>query len=661
MFAATVKQKVGKHLILNGDLTLSNYDKNRLSEIGNSDNVGLASFLSAEGEKALKSSVADTLKALFFASAENTDKSFKPLNQYRSAEFIRDWNYLRTVPVNEQILNFKGGLKTKESLTLIAGLQRFTAQDQFTGNRWNGQLFFHKHQFTFEANPSLTTTKDLLLSTVFARPNLRMSQVLPFLGNATLGFDLEAEQNKKNSLITDTLDKASYAFYYYKTYVSFGEQKDLGIRFSYNKRQDRFATKNTIAPALDINEIEVNTRWIVPVYSQLTAGVKLRDFKVINQVLAPGEKSKFTLLGNIDHNLSIFKSALTAATNYQVNSGQEPRLEFVFQKIENLRGEYVYVGSDTAKIKNINDFRYDPTNPLASYVKFFVPNNEFTTTNNISLNHNIRLDPHRYFVSDTGGGQWIKKLLSKTSAISAIRLTNKTISSDKTFSPVNFNTLDTGLVSYSKSIQTSVFFNRGNAAYDIVYTTRNLGTKNNQINGFEQRTNVENEVRTRISFLKNTDVIVLWLKGNKTFDNQLFTDRNFIISYTKYQGEISFRPSTKARFNLKYSFAKNQQEINNMENADKNELTFSSNLRQSQKSSMDASLSLFKIKYNGKSGSLIEYDLLEGLKNGQNYIWLVNYTRRISKLIDLIVTYEGRKTGTSPVIHTAKMQAKASF
>ena len=67
------------------------------------------------------------------------------------------------------------------------------------------------------------------------------------------------------------------------------------------------------------------------------------------------------------------------------------------------------------------------------------------------------------------------------------------------------------------------------------------------------------------------------------------------------------------------------------------------------------------VQFNGENNSAIEFDLLEGLKNGKNYIWNLLYTKRLSNAIDLNLSYEGRKTGDAPTVHIARAQIKATF
>jgi hypothetical protein len=76
---------------------------------------------------------------------------------------------------------------------------------------------------------------------------------------------------------------------------------------------------------------------------------------------------------------------------------------------------------------------------------------------------------------------------------------------------------------------------------------------------------------------------------------------------------------------------------------------------------VDAQLSFVNIRFSGLPNSPIEYDMLNGLKNGQNYLWNLVYTKRISKNLDLTVNYEGRKTGLLNAIHVGRAQIKATF
>ncbi|MFM2393297.1 MAG: hypothetical protein RLZZ546_1279, partial [Bacteroidota bacterium] len=571
MMNVSIAQKIGKHHKVYGDFSLSEFDKNTFSGLGNEDNQGLAAFMNIEGAPLLAKSKKDSTVLYYNLSIENTNKNFKPLNQYRKAEFIRDWNYKPSEKGElENIMRTQVGI-LKNQNKILFGYNSFKVGSIYAGNNYNVELKLKHKGLELRGNPSFTSTEDKGVNTQFLRPNFVLSQLIN--EKIRLGVELEAETNKINKIQTQTLDSSSYSFYLLKNFIEYTKTENINYRISYNKRNDLFAYNNLLTKAIDIDELELNAKHQSGKISTFNSSLKVRNFRVERSDLAKNEKSKLTLLGNIDHSMSILKKALTATTSYQINSGQEPKLEYVFQKVENLRGDYIYVGSDTAKIKNVNDFRFDPSNPLSSYVRFLVPNNEFTTTNNIFLNHSLRIEPSKYYAKDTAKLNKTKGFINKLSNLTTLRLSNKTMSDSESFSIFDFDTQDSTLVSYNKNISSSFFFNRGNPKYDVSYTIRDNGNKNNQINGFESRTLTENDFKIRLNYKKNTDLIFSYIVGSKTFENKLFSNRNFIIDVARYNAEISHRYGTKMRINFKYSYNTNIQTINEKESAFKNDFT----------------------------------------------------------------------------------------
>jgi len=112
---------------------------------------------------------------------------------------------------------------------------------------------------------------------------------------------------------------------------------------------------------------------------------------------------------------------------------------------------------------------------------------------------------------------------------------------------------------------------------------------------------------------------------------------------------------------LKYAYQDKKQKILSGDAAFLNETSAEFTLRKVSKYSLDFSVSYVKVKFSGAANSPLEYDMLEGLKNGQNFLWNSSYTKRIAKNIDLSFQYEGRKTGISPTVHVGRAQVKATF
>jgi len=123
--------------------------------------------------------------------------------------------------------------------------------------------------------------------------------------------------------------------------------------------------------------------------------------------------------------------------------------------------------------------------------------------------------------------------------------------------------------------------------------------------------------------------------------------------------EINFRPRKNIRLILNYIFQNKKSKTNDkaMSNEFSGELTW----RQANKTNLTTGLGFIAVKYDGQANPNLELAMLDGLRAGKNYLWNLGLTRRMANNIDLIISYDGRRTGASRTIHTGRAQVKATF
>jgi hypothetical protein len=68
-----------------------------------------------------------------------------------------------------------------------------------------------------------------------------------------------------------------------------------------------------------------------------------------------------------------------------------------------------------------------------------------------------------------------------------------------------------------------------------------------------------------------------------------------------------------------------------------------------------------RIKYNSSPNTSVSYLMLDGLLPGKNYIWTIDLTQRLSSFLELNMQYEGRKSGSSGMVHVGRAQVRALF
>jgi hypothetical protein len=68
-----------------------------------------------------------------------------------------------------------------------------------------------------------------------------------------------------------------------------------------------------------------------------------------------------------------------------------------------------------------------------------------------------------------------------------------------------------------------------------------------------------------------------------------------------------------------------------------------------------------RIQYNGQAQTSLGYIMLDGLLPGNNWLWSVQFERRLSRNVEMSLEYEGRQSATNKSIHTGRATVRAIF
>jgi len=97
------------------------------------------------------------------------------------------------------------------------------------------------------------------------------------------------------------------------------------------------------------------------------------------------------------------------------------------------------------------------------------------------------------------------------------------------------------------------------------------------------------------------------------------------------------------------------------ERLDQQNLGISFALADFEKISVSGEMKFINNDFRGSAFSPVAYQILEGLQPGSNFTWNVIAQKRITKFLDLNVSYFGRKSEETRTIHTGNIQIKAFF
>lgn len=655
-----------KDITLGGEVAMSVYDKNRFSVVDAGDDQGTAAILNYRHGLSLKKE----WKLALSANYEFAQKSFNPLNPYRPAEFVRDWNVQNLLDFkgNEHIFIASLAASLGKNILLQVDQNQYVKGQFFTGKKQQLKLEYRTSRITSNALVSLLNGEDKIhgIHTSFLRPSAGIKIHVLKADKLSIGTAWEGETNASAYTQNDSMSNTSLSFSSTSFYLSSRWNTKWESKVSYTERKDKLPLLGALIPASNAQEWTISGTWQPSDRKQLDWHFTDRNFILQNEQVLQGEKSKRTLLGKLGFQWLSKEKVFKVTTNYNAGSGQEPKLEYVFKQVENGLGEYVYIGeSSIPNQQNIQDYRYDPSNPLAAYIRFTIPNNEFVRTNNIELNQNFSADFSKKFKPKEGVKMTgFQKLATRFSTLSNVQLSKRqqaSVAHASIGSYLDFSLKDTTLVAFTSNQLHTLFYNRGHVGFDAQISYRERRTKLVQISGADLNGIREWTSRCRYGIAPGYDVLLTAEKGTKSYNSEAFDTRNYEIKYINIKPEISLRPTGRTKIGASYAWSDKKQTILNHEKAMIHNFTGDASWRVVQKWTLDASASLVKISFDGMKNSVLEYDMLDGLKNGNNYLWSIRFTKRMSNNVDLTIQYDGRKPGENPSLHTGRAQAKATF
>ncbi len=235
-----------KNSKLQAEIALSSRDLNRFSPLGNADNVGAAAVLGwrqgfgfgkklPENLELSGSSIqgrdtnltiprfsglsnARSINGSFYANYEFAARDFRPLNPYRPAEFVRDWNIGSTQDTTAEHLAKAGiSLEKKKLGEIRYEFGAFRREGFYEGARHSGGWRIQRKGWNFLGEANLLQTDGQAESTRFSRPKADLSKTF-FAKNDSasqrallkIGLYGEREKNARRTAQADTLSATSF-------------------------------------------------------------------------------------------------------------------------------------------------------------------------------------------------------------------------------------------------------------------------------------------------------------------------------------------------------------------------------------------------------------------------------------------------------------------
>ncbi len=648
LFVAGSHSSFGK-VRFNQEVGVSNRDLNLLSAIDDGDNNGV----SWKGDFFLDSvfSLGD-YKGSFLTSLEFNQKHFQAIDRFRYIEFDRDWVYEEdTIRSNQSIVGLGFSVKRdaqKQMNYLIENRingdfegwrQMLDIKEQVGPLKLSGDYFLlNNKQAETEANWFRTNT-DARIENRFIVP----------------GYNFRTDQNTIKALGTDSVLRTNMHFEENSFYLQNPDSAKLTYRVSYAKRFDQLPMEGVLVDFTESDNYGA-------LFSASPGSQQYQmDFNFRRVQDRINNENIEQVQGRTVAINSFFDSHVYSNLSLAVSSGRELRREFIYIPVNAGEGTHTWRDENEDGIQDLNEF-YEAINPdEKTFIKLFVPTDEYIAAFRNQYLHNIDISMPRSWRNASG----LLKTLGNLSYQINLNLDNKTSNADlnKRVNPFAAFADDEEIISRRNNTRYSIFYNRANPGFGLEFTYNDRERRQLLSNGFEQTDDQTFSQSTRIGFLQEYNLTTTLTAGSTLNQSDFLESRNFDIRRREVNPRFTWQPSTSFRLTggYKLSRSENLGIEGNQENSTTDEWTAEITYSRVSKGNLTSRFTFSDIKFEGDENSFLGYTLLNALRPGENYQVNINWQQKLANGLQMTMQYFGRKSGGDAFVHTGSFQLTAFF
>jgi hypothetical protein len=606
----------------------------------------------------------DTVNLITGANLELVSKYFSPIERYRSVEFERDWNRTSTQINNDQtIAGAKIGVEKKSVGNFIYHFTTFQERANYTGIQHFVTSDAHAKGYALTTSASLLNSSGKNNKTSYLKYKALASKNIQLI---KVGAGIEEEQSKFQNDNFNVLGN-SFHFLEWQAFVQSVDTLKNAFKIKYLNRTDWLpdSTRQNFKRATGGQSIAADLALARNENSVFKISGTYRKLSIYDKALT--QEPDNSLVARVEHDLKLFKGAVSTSTFYEVGSGLEVKKEFSFIKVPAGQGVYLWNDLNQDSLQTTNEFFVAAPGfqDKAEYLKVFTPTNDYVKTYNNQFSEILNLSPSNVWGNKTG----FKKFISLLSNQTAYRIDRKTSSkaAEKFLNPFLNQTKDSAIVTLNSSFRNTFFFNRFNSKFGFDYSYQENKSKSLLVNGAEQRSNIFHNFKIRWNVTRK------WLISNEATDgikfssSQFFSSQDYRIVYVSTEPKLSFQPNVSFRATLSYEYSDKKNtlvpEDSTRIESKGQKLGIEVKYNKAQQGSLSAKFNYILFTYNGVPNSSLSYEMLEGLQPGNNYTWNLTYQRTLSNNIQLNLSYDGRKSdsGNGRIVHIGNVQVRAYF
>lgn len=653
MFTANFGAKISAHEEVKTEVAVSKNDINLFSTLDADDDNGYAYKVLFNSRNRPLSATSD-YRLNAGVSYEFNDKSFSFIDRVRYIEFDRDWSYDPNQfddNFNENIVNANLSVR-KDRLNGLdyrfALRKRGDAVDG-TQHFLNGQKDLGRFRVLLDGfamqNEQVQNYSEWFRYSIDA--SYRSKWFIP-------GYRYSVDRNSVTNRMTDQVISTAMNFEEHAFYLRNSDTLKTTYGVEVQLREDRLPVNGELVDNTRSETYNFFLNTFANPNNRLALLLTYRNLNIIGT-----DTNQETVMGRVDWNATFFDRIIQSDFSYNLSNSRELRREFIFIPVPTGEGTHTWRDDNNDGVQDLNEF-YIAINPdEKNYAKIFVPTDTFVDAFNTIITYRFNLNFPRNWRDEDG----FKKFIQHFSNISAWSLDSKITDDDLGSRLWPTNVAEEDILSFRETIRSTLFWDRTNSKFSADIGVTRLENKQLLFNGFEQRLNRDLKAHVRWGINRQLILDMNYINGFRANASDVLTSRNYFVDQHTWQPSLAWQPTSRLRlvgtFTWKEKFNKFDETSN--ETASIRQVGLESRFSKAASTTVSASLKYIDIDFVGIETSPVGYEMLEALRPGQNMTWNVSWQQRIGSGLQLVLRYDGRKSGENQAVHLGRVQVSALF
>ena len=654
MLAITGKASLGTYSNVYFETAFSGFDKNLFSDAHNQDNNGEAVTL---GVNLVKLPIGESNYTLSSSvGTEYLSKNFNLIDRFRKVEFDRDWgvtavgNNLGEQDVN---VNFELGLE-KDALNYLNYSTNYRSkvntvkgfQHQFGLAKSLGLVQFKADAFVMDGDmPTSVSSWRKFNGEVYLKGKLQP------------GYRYVLEQNTAVDNTTDSILSSKNYFEEHQLFVRGNMSNSTQFEVLYAQRFDQLPQDGELKSATDAETVTAKLKTQININHSLNLVMNYRN--LTNRFLStPNVQS---ISGRVDWVGNIIPQSIRNELTYSIANARVPKREYVFIEVPTGEGTHAWRDTNGDGIKDLDEFYEAFNNDEKRFIKLYVPSNDFVDAFENRFNYRLTLQFPLKWRKEEG----FKKLASRFSNTTSWTTQYSTTEDNLSARLIPFIAdIDTSkLLSARETFRSTIFINKNNPKFGVNVGYLSRSRKMLYTNGFEGREDIEYSTVIRWNVKRKYQFDVKGLLANRTSISDYLQGRNYRIRDSKMGPSLAYQPKPTLRVTTSYNYGLSEQA--NAEEAPEysllNEVSSELRLGTASKFVFNTTIKYTNIEFMGDEQSPLGYELLKGLRPGNNFSLVLSWQQRLVNGLQIQLYYEGRKPEGVDLIHSMRAGISALF